>query len=91
VKENGLAFLMQKPPPLVFTRSNSAARLRRPDCREKTLDLLLQALGQLCEFAGRTEHQFDGGSTWPDDCVTLAMFCMTPCAACCTHHTAGRR
>ena len=34
------------------------ARLRRPDRREKTLDLLLQALGLLCEFAGRTENQF---------------------------------
>jgi hypothetical protein len=32
------------------------ARLGPPDCCEKTLDLLLQALGLLCEFAGRTEN-----------------------------------
>ena len=35
-----------------------STRLRRPDCRQKTLDLLLQALGLLCEFAGRTENEF---------------------------------
>src|SRR6266404_1550389 len=40
----------------------SVARLRRPDCREKTLDLLLQALGLLCELAGRTENHFGGSS-----------------------------
>jgi len=34
------------------------ARLRRPDRREKTLGLLLQALGLLCGFAGRTGNQF---------------------------------
>ena len=34
------------------------ARLRRPDRREKTLDLLLRALGLLCGFAGRTGSQF---------------------------------
>jgi hypothetical protein len=53
-------------------------RLRRPDCREKTLDLLLQALGLLCDFAGRTEKQFSGSPTWLDACVTPAMFCRTP-------------
>ena len=65
MKGKGLAFLTQKPPPLVFTCSNSAARLRRPDCREKALDLLFQALGLLCEFAGRTEHRLVGGSPGP--------------------------
>src|SRR5258705_11184063 len=44
------------------TCSTSVAKLRRPDCREKTLDLLLQALGLLCEFTGRTENQFGGSS-----------------------------
>ena len=36
------------------------ARLRRSSCPEKALDLLLQALGLFCEFAGRVENQFDG-------------------------------
>ena len=36
------------------------ARLRSPNCPEKTLDLFLQALGLLCEFAGRVENQFSG-------------------------------
>jgi hypothetical protein len=36
----------------------AVAKLRRPDCCEKTLDLLLQALGLLCGFAGRTGNEF---------------------------------
>src|ERR1700749_5081578 len=35
-------------------------RLRRANRREKALDLLLQALGLLCEFASRPEDQLGG-------------------------------
>src|ERR1700757_2597564 len=34
--------------------------LGRPDCRKKAFDLLLQAIGLLRKFAGRTENQFGG-------------------------------
>jgi hypothetical protein len=44
-------------------RGNRAGfELGRLDCRQKTLDLLLQALRLFCEFAGRTEDQFGGSS-----------------------------
>lgn len=33
-----------------------------PNGREEALDLLLQALGLLCELAGRTENQLGGGA-----------------------------
>jgi hypothetical protein len=48
--------------PVSAAQLHSRCMLRRADCRQKTLNLLLQAVGLFSEFAGRTEDQFGSGS-----------------------------
>ena len=46
----------------ILRHDESGCLLRRPDCRQKTFDLLLQAFGLFSEFTRRTEDQFGSGS-----------------------------